>query len=125
MNKNRVRISKLYAFIVLIIYCISLVPSFIIHDHSDDTTHHNESSDCESLTKNLEHHSHYSHEQHLNKVHEDCFLCDHYIFYDHLSSFFMIESNDRPVIVKSYKICDRVNSKESINLSNKSPPVLI
>ena len=125
MNKNRVRISKLYAFIVLIIYCISLVPSFIIHDHSDDTTHHNESSDCESLTENLEHHSDCSHEQHLIKVHGDCFLCDHCIFYDHLSSFFMIESNDRPVIVKSYKICDRVNSRESINLSNKSPPVLI
>ena len=125
MNKNRIRRSKLYSFIVLIIYCISLVPSLIVHNHSDNNNHHNESSYCESLTENLKHHSDCSYEQHLNKAHKDCFLCDHYISYDHLSSFFMIESNNRPVIVKSYKVCDRVNSRESINLSNKSPPVLI
>ena len=125
MDKNRIRKSKLYSFIVLIIYCISLAPSLIVHDHSDSNNHHNESSYCESLTENLKHHSYCSHEQHLNKAHEDCFLCDHYISYDHLSSFFMIESNNRPVIVKSYKVCDRLNSREPINLSNKSPPVLI
>ena len=125
MHKDRIRRSKLYAFIASIIYCIALVPSFIIHNHSDDTTHHNKFSDCESFTENTDHDINCSHEHHLNKLYKDCFLCDHYISYDHLSSFFMIESNDRPVIVKSYKICDRVNSKESINLSNKSPPILI
>jgi hypothetical protein len=65
MNKNKVRISKLYAFIILIIYCISLVPS-IVHDHSDAHTHDNEFLDCESLTENLDHHIDCSHEQHLN-----------------------------------------------------------
>jgi hypothetical protein len=125
MNKNKTRIEKLYVFIILIIYCISFIPSFIIHDHSHDTTHYNKSSDCESFTENIDHHINCSHEHHLNKLHEDCFLCDYYISYDHLSFFFMIESNDRSVIVKSDKVFDRVNSREFINLSNKSPPVLI
>ena len=125
MNKNRIRRSKLYIFIVSIIYCIYLFPSFIIHNHSDDTTHHDKLSDCESFTENIGYHINCSHEHHANKLNQNCFLCDHYVFYDHLSSFFMIEPNLRPVIVTSYKIYDRVNSRESINLSNKSPPVLI
>jgi len=124
MNKNRLRKSKLYAFIVSIIYCISLVPSFIIHEHSD-SHNHDELSYCESITENLNKHTNCSHKYHLNKLHEDCILCDHYIPYDHLSLSFMIESNDRPFIVEDYEVCDRINSRESINLSNKSPPVLI
>ena len=123
MNKNNIIICRqLVPVILLIVYCISFIPSIISHEHSDN---HDKFSDCESFTENIGHHINCSHEHHLNKLHEDCFLCDHYISYDHLSSFFIIESNDRLVIVKSYKICDRVNSKESINLSNKSPPILI
>ena len=123
MNKSNIIICRqLVPAILLIVYCISFIPSIISHEHSDN---HDEFSDCESFTENIDHHINCSHEHHLNKLHEDCFLCDHYISYDHLFSFFMIESNDRPVIVKSYKVCDRVNSRESINLSNKSPPVLI
>jgi len=48
-------------------------------------------------------------------LHEDCFLCDHYIVYDHLASFFMIDPNDRPFIVESYEVCDRVNLRGPYN----------
>ena len=75
MKKNRVNIEKLHAFIILVLYCVSLAPSFISHEHSDTHNHnHDELSYCKSITETLNQHLDCLHEQHLKQVKRKLFF---------------------------------------------------
>ena len=126
VKNNRLNMGKLCAFIILVLYCVSLAPSFMFHEHSDTHNHnHDGLSHCKSLTETLNQHLDCPHEHHLSKLKENCFLCKHCTVYDHLFSVHIVESNNRLIIEKDYELCEKLNLQEFINYLNKSPPVLI
>jgi hypothetical protein len=115
---------QLFSSILLIVSCISFIPTITPHEHSD-SQNHDESSYCEGITENLNKYTNCSHESHLNKIKESCFLCNYCVVYTHLFIAHTIDSNDKHLIEKHYELCERLNFQEFINYSNKSPPVLI
>ena len=118
-----------YAFCslaILIVYCISLAPSFISHEHDNLHNHNqNELSYCENITENLNQHIHCSHKHHFSNLKNDCFLCDYFAINDYLGLIHMIEPNNRLVAKKDYGLCKKLNLQEFINYLNKSPPILV
>ena len=126
MKKEIDRFSNLYVLLMLVVYSISIIPSFIPHEHGDLHDHnHNELSYCESITENLSQHIDCSHKHHLNNLKEDCFLCEYFSINDYLFSLFMIESKNRLITEQDYELCKRLNLRSFINYLNKSPPILI
>ena len=124
MQRKVIKNGQLHSFILLILYCISFLPSIIPHEH-EETHNHNKLSCYESVTENLDDHTNCSHEQHLSNLKEDCVLCEYYTVYNHLFIAHTIESNDRSLIGKDYELCEQLIFQEFINHPNKSPPVLI
>ena len=123
MKSRAIKNGQLYSFILLILYCISFLPSIIPHEHGK-THNHNKLSYYESVTEKLDDHTNCSHEQHLSNLKEDCFLCEYCAVYNHLLAH-TIESKDRSLIDKDYELCEKLIVQEFINYPNKSPPVLI
>jgi len=125
MNKNNIIICRqLFPSILLMVYCISFIPSIIPHEHSD-SNNHDESSYCEGITENLDKHTNCSHEHHWKKIKESCCLCDYSVVYNELFIIQTIDSNEKPLIEKDYELCERLYLHKFINYSNKSPPFLI
>jgi len=122
MQRKVIKNGQLHSFILLILYCISFLPSIIPHEH-EETHNHNKLSYYEIVTENLDDHTNCSHEQHLRNLKEDCFLCE-YCVYNHLFIAQTIESKERSLIGKDY-VCEQFIFQEFINYPNKSPPVLI
>jgi hypothetical protein len=121
---NKMRVGKLYAFILLIFYCISFIPSIVIHEHSN-IHHHNELSHCESIAENLAQHTNCSHKQHLNDLKKDCFLCEHCIVYTHLFTVNERKPINTILLHKNYEVLGNLSFQKFISQSNKSPPKYI
>ena len=117
--------NKLYSFIILAIYVISLGPSFLSHEHSN-IHNHNESLDCKSIVEVLDQHADCSHEQHLQEIKERCWLCDYYVVYN--EDLFLVNITDSENIFsveESPQFLENRCFQEFTTYSNKSPPLLI
>lgn len=116
--------NKLFSFILLFIYGISLAPSLIFHQHKE-SHNHNELSHCESSFEILYNHVDCSHDNHYEDLQEDCFLCNHFAVYNHISYSHKKEYNDISLKLKTFQLCDRLYLQDVTNYCNKSPPALI
>lgn len=118
------KINKIYAFIILVIYCISLTPSLIFHEHND-SHNHDELSHCQHEIKIVTNHIDCSHDKHYESLHEDCILCNYHAVYDHILGIQKREYNNILFVDKIYQLCERLYLHEVINSHNKSPPVSV
>ena len=126
MTKNKKNSKLIISVMTLAIYCFGLSPLFFSHDHSHDHDHdhNNDSSYCESISQNLDSYLDCTHESHLKKVQEKCFLCDHSTFFDHLELNNVLEWTVQLSFIKNEQLSKSLYLQDSTNYSNKSPPFI-
>ena len=117
------RVGRLYSLIVLVVYSISIIPSFLFHNHHH--SHNHIEGHCQSVKESKEDHIDCTHSSHYGEVIEDCFLCSNYAVYEHFSDVNITEYNDNLFVDKIFPFYQRLSLSDCINNHNKSPPTLI
>ena len=118
------KISKLFSVFILFVYCISLSPSLIPHNHTDtDCTNHSHAY-CESDLGSTNTNNHCDHNQHLDKFEKNCFLCDNTAVNDYVHINHFIISKIELFLNLDKKLDFRLNFNRFICLLNKSPPTI-
>ena len=128
MIKENIIFKQFLPALFLVVYCISLTPFSIFHNHNDDEYNHHhcydnhESLYCSSINK--DDHVNCSHQSHVNfKV--ECFLCDYNAISYDLLSYSNVQLENISLTQKTCQLYKKKYSATIYNCSNKSPPVLI
>jgi len=76
LSKNRN--IKFGPFILLLLYAISVFPSFLFHHHANSKVAYDCATLCEKSIYYGDDSNHCGHKQHLTKNQKKCSLCDHF-----------------------------------------------
>ena len=83
-------LNKILSMILLVIYCITISPYFLFHNHTQNHDHHNhshnhdhdESLHCEYIFQNLDDTKNCSHQSHVLNLKQKCHICDYITCFD-------------------------------------------
>ena len=122
------RIKTAFSIFILSIYCISLTPSLIYHDHEGYHHHDHEHIDIDICGHNHAISHTYAdclHDYHYENIPEDCFLCNHLLVVDHISNISNIEYKDIYILDIDCQLSENLCLDKFNIFRNKSPPRII
>ncbi len=131
MKKN-----YLIPLILLFVYCFSLTPSLVFHNH-------HASSSCKDIIDDIKNHAECSHEynhkkekefccevdcsheSHFSQLEEDCLLCNNCAVFDHNLNIYNSHTYNSFIINQDFLFHEKICLKEVFSDNNKSPPILV
>ena len=122
MAGNKIR-NKIFSILLLIIYCVGSSSLFVFHDHDHD--HDHDLLYCENFHESFGYESACSHNEHVIKSIENCYVCDYFLSIDSALLNNGIQKGVKALCLNSNILCEAPYLENRFDFSNKSPPFIV
>ena len=120
----KVAFNKMFSVMLLVIYCITISPYFLFHNHDHNHDHNHELSHCEYTLQKSNDTKNCSHQSRILNLKHKCHICDYVSYFDNAIcakalNFSIAFLNIDILQISYYLLLD-----DNTIYLNKSPPYL-